>query len=192
MIFDMFRTAVLITMLLAAGCLWRVRSEYKTRETLSLPTATAVWMLYSFHLLLSMYAACFSLWPLAMGPVWLSYTIGMMLLVTGLGMIIAGIIEFGSMQRISGRRIDQLITTGIYRWSRNPQNVGWVVVLVGTALLGRSGVGFLLAALFWLGFLIYLPAEERCLERVFGETYRRYRDCIPRFFGPPDPEFDNS
>lgn len=67
-------------------------------------------------------------------------------------MITAGIVEFRSLQRVSGRRMDQLITTGIFRWSRNPQNVGWALALFGLAIAGRSGAALLLAALFWIMF----------------------------------------
>ena len=66
------------------------------------------------------------------------------------------------------------MTTGIYRWSRNPQNVGWMMFLLGTSILGRSGLALLLAGLFWVGFVEYVPKEERQLAAQFGGQYLDY------------------
>jgi protein-S-isoprenylcysteine O-methyltransferase Ste14 len=66
-----------------------------------------------------------------------------------------------------------LITTGIYAYSRNPQNLGWGVALFGVALIRRSGFALLLALLFLCFFRRYVHAEERYLERMFGDDYRR-------------------
>lgn len=78
----------------------------------------------------------------------------------------------------------RLITGGIYRWSRNPQNVGWTLFLVGMALLRTSGLVLLLAVLFWVSFRMYLPLEEQLLERIFGDAYRTYRSQTHRYLGP--------
>ncbi len=77
------------------------------------------------------------------------------------------------------------MTDGVYRYSRNPQNVGWGLVLLGVSLAGRSGAALLLTAVFFVVFRSYIPVEERHLERTFGEEYRRYRDATPRFLGLP-------
>jgi protein-S-isoprenylcysteine O-methyltransferase Ste14 len=73
----------------------------------------------------------------------------------------------------------------VYRWSRNPQNVGWGVALVGIALCGGSGAALLLTSVFWIAFRAYIPIEESLLERVYGDEWRRYREIAPRFFGRP-------
>ncbi len=75
------------------------------------------------------------------------------------------------------------VASGVYRWSRNPQNVGWAVVYVGAALFGRSGLALVLAGLFWVSFLIYLPLEEEHLGRIFGNEYREYAFRTARFWG---------
>ena len=100
-------------------------------------------------------------------------------------MMIAAMIEFRSMQRVSGQQVDQLITTGIYRWSRHPQNVGWALAMIGIAITGRSGAGLLLAGIFSILFWIYIPIEERYLERVFGDEYRHFQESTARLFGFP-------
>nr|MDO8076596.1 methyltransferase [Candidatus Freyarchaeota archaeon] len=65
--------------------------------------------------------------------------------VAGVGAIImlAGMIEFRSLRRISGVESRGLLTTGVYRWSRNPQYVGWYLILLGVSLIGASALVFL-------------------------------------------------
>ena len=77
-----------------------------------------------------------------------------------------------------------LITGGVYRYSRNPQNVGWLLLLAGTSLLGGSAAALLLTFLFWLVLHLYLvSAEEPHLTRAFGERYQRYQSTTPRYLG---------
>lgn len=77
----------------------------------------------------------------------------------------------------------ELYTGGPYRYSRNPQYVGMVGILTGTALIVN-------ARLLYIGFfpmfvwIWLLPrAEEPWLHERFGETYEDYRESVPRFLG---------
>ncbi len=98
-------------------------------------------------------------------------------------MIVSALVAFHSLKRMSGRKTDSLITSGIYRYSRNPQNVGWLLCLVGIACLGRSGLALFAAAIFWLGFVSYVGAEERYLAQLYGDEYAAYRETTARYFG---------
>lgn len=68
-----------------------------------------------------------------------------------------------------------LVTTGIYRWSRNPFYIG-ILLLVAGVMMGFSldwGVVFL--PLLWLGLdRLVIPVEERRLEGAFGPDFRDY------------------
>jgi protein-S-isoprenylcysteine O-methyltransferase Ste14 len=81
---------------------------------------------------------------------------GIVLLGVGGSLFVARIISFRSYRRISGVDTSILVTTGAYRWSRNPQNVGWALFLVGIALIGRSALALLMAAVFWGTFHAYV------------------------------------
>ncbi len=176
--------AILLLVLVGIYSLQRIRHEYRTRDTFTARTVLAVWVLYGLHAALTVFAAWQSVWGLPIS-VPLSRVFGGPLLLLGLALVIAAIIEFRSFRRMSGMLSNKLVASGVYRWSRNPQNVGWAVVYVGVALLGRSGLAFLLTGLFWVSFLIYLPLEEEHLERIFGQEYREYGSKTARFWGRP-------
>ncbi|MEJ6783790.1 methyltransferase family protein [Aminobacter sp. Piv2-1] len=69
----------------------------------------------------------------------------------------------------------KLVTTGIYGVVRNPSYLGLLVGALGWALVFRSGVGVLIAALNLPPLLARIAAEERLLHRHFGKEYEDYR-----------------
>ena len=108
-----------------------------------------------------------------------------MLMAVGGSIYLSAVVAFRSLKRLSGLDSTRLISVGIYRWSRNPQVVGWTLFLTGLALLSSSGMVLLLTLFFWGSFRIYLPLEEHLLTRLYGEAYRLYRKKTPRYFGAP-------
>ena len=78
-----------------------------------------------------------------------------------------------------------LVTTGPYAVGRNPMYVGWALLHLGTGLV--RGSGWLLAALPVAVAQVHreVHREERTLEEVFGEDFRRYRASVPRYLHWP-------
>ena len=75
-----------------------------------------------------------------------------------------------------------LVAAGLYRYVRNPQYVGVVLVLVGEALLSGRVVLFIYAALMAVGYHLFVRYyEEPTLGQLFGEPYARYREAVPRW-----------
>lgn len=184
MLKSLFWLLVAVDVALGAFCVWRVRAEYPRDAKLSFSTAVAVWSAYLLHLGLLGYAAWSSLWLVPVNrPA--AVIAGVVLVVPGIVILSAAVYSFRSVRRMSGLEEDKLVTGGIYRFSRNPQNVGLALVLLGIAVVGRSGVAMVLAGVFWRMFWLYLPVEEEHLHRVFGRAYERYREVTPRFIGFP-------
>jgi protein-S-isoprenylcysteine O-methyltransferase Ste14 len=78
-----------------------------------------------------------------------------------------------------------LVTTGPYRFSRNPMYVALTTVLVGVGLLvGTLPLLLVPVAFALLIHLLYVPYEEAKLEALFGEPYRDLRRRVPRWLGP--------
>lgn len=76
----------------------------------------------------------------------------------------------------------ELVVAGPYRYVRNPQYVGVVLVILGEALLTGMAVLFGYAALMAVGYHLFVRYyEEPTLGRLFGESYARYRAAVPRW-----------
>jgi len=76
----------------------------------------------------------------------------------------------------------ELVVAGLYRYVRNPQYVGVVLVIVGEALLTERVVLFGYAAVMAVGYHLFVRYyEEPTLGRLFGESYARYRAAVPRW-----------
>ncbi|WP_210307157.1 methyltransferase family protein [Paenochrobactrum gallinarii] len=75
-----------------------------------------------------------------------------------------------------------LVTTGIYRYSRNPMYVGFALFLLAFAVL-LSSPGALLGV---LGFVLYIDRfqilpEEQALNVLFGADFTNYCTQVRRW-----------
>src|SRR5882672_4826546 len=62
-----------------------------------------------------------------------------------------------------------LVTSGYYRWTRNPMYLGLVLTLVGAAVLfGTLGAFLPLPVFMWIIQTQFVAGEERFLEEIFG------------------------
>lgn len=75
-----------------------------------------------------------------------------------------------------------LVTTGIYRWTRNPMYLGMLLVLLGWALfLGHVPAVVLAAAFVPLMNRLQIHPEERALATLFGAGFADYRAKVRRW-----------
>ncbi|CDR88647.1 related to STE14-farnesyl cysteine carboxyl-methyltransferase [Sporisorium scitamineum] len=73
----------------------------------------------------------------------------------------------------------ELVTTGVYAWTRHPSYVGFSYWAVGTQImLGNkvAAVGFV--GTLWLFFSRRIRAEEESLVEFFGQSYVEYRNKV--------------
>ncbi|HZT46457.1 MAG TPA: methyltransferase [Hyphomicrobiaceae bacterium] len=75
-----------------------------------------------------------------------------------------------------------LVTGGIYRWTRNPQNAMLIVVYGCLAVAADGPSTYVLCAAMMAAYALMVLAEEPWLGAVYGEPYRRYCRRVPRFF----------
>ncbi len=76
-----------------------------------------------------------------------------------------------------------LMTTGPFRYSRNPMYLGMLIWLLGLATLLGSLMAFLFPVmLFFLATAFIIPVEEKRLENSYGEEYRAYKQRVRRWF----------
>lgn len=76
----------------------------------------------------------------------------------------------------------RVITSGPFRFSRNPSYTSFVLIYMGIALLRntRWPLAFLPAVLGVMQRGV-IEREERYLERTFGDEYRRYKASVRRW-----------
>ena len=74
------------------------------------------------------------------------------------------------------------VSSGPYRFNRNPQYLGDIILFVGVSIIANSLLLWITHALLILVFAIAPLTEERWLEDQYGQSYREYRRDIPRFW----------
>jgi protein-S-isoprenylcysteine O-methyltransferase Ste14 len=75
-----------------------------------------------------------------------------------------------------------LVTTGIYRFTRNPMYIGMALIYAGLSMIADSVVA-LVCLIPLLAVINYgvIRREERYLEVTFGEPYRAYKRNVRRW-----------
>jgi protein-S-isoprenylcysteine O-methyltransferase Ste14 len=113
-------------------------------------------------------------------PSWLRIA-GLVLAPVGFGVGFAAMrqLSVGASFGLQGR----LLTTGLYRDSRNPQCVGFTAGYLGFALLCNSLLALVTALLLGVELGLSPFAEEPWLRERFGRAYDDYAKRVPRFLG---------
>jgi len=128
-----------------------------------------------------------SLWNLVTHPqnlfvLPLHRTIGLSLFVIGLTLMIVGQAtlwrNYSSFVII--KKDHQLITNGIYRFSRNPIYLGAIIVFVGLPVYAASVYGVLAMFAQIPVFLYRIKMEEKMLAEHFGDAYEAYCNSTKR------------
>lgn len=76
-----------------------------------------------------------------------------------------------------------LVTDGVFRVSRNPMYLGFVLLLAGIVMLLGSITPWIVVAVFALLMeLRFIRVEEAMLEARFGDTWSEYKHRVRRWF----------
>ena len=76
---------------------------------------------------------------------------------------------------------ERIITTGPYRYTRNPMYLGHLIFLAGLAVLFWSPFAVILLVLRAVWFHRRALRDEARLEKIFGEKYAAYRRRAKRW-----------
>ena len=73
----------------------------------------------------------------------------------------------------------KLITTGSFSFSRHPMYLGFILILVGTAVVLGSLSSFIAPVIMFITLQKkFIPFEEKNLERIFRKEYVEYKDRV--------------
>lgn len=113
--------------------------------------------------------------PLNLGP--LGRGVGAGVFWAGLAVLALAVVEFARARTtiIPRQEPSGLITTGIYRLTRNPIYLADALILAGLALRWDAGLALPLVPLFvWFITRRFIAQEERTLRAAFPDTFPAY------------------
>ena len=77
---------------------------------------------------------------------------------------------------------NRMITDGLFQYTRNPIYLGFTIALLGVAIGLGSVSPFCMVLVFFIAAnYLYIPFEERKMERIFGASYLRYKRNVRRW-----------
>lgn len=118
----------------------------------------------------------------------LRLSVSLFFILVGGALGIAGILQFRRAQTtihpMAPAETSRLVTSGVYRISRNPMYLGLLFVLIGWGCYLMNPVSLIVA----FGFVAYMnrfqiKPEEKVLTLKFGLEYQQYKSSVSRWIG---------
>ncbi len=109
--------------------------------------------------------------------------------IVGLALIVIGLtilfVATGTLRRSYSstlviREDHQLITHGVYRFTRHPIYLGAIMVCIGVPVYVSSLYGLLIMSVLIALVLNRIRIEERMLTDEFGDAYRTYKEATSK------------
>jgi protein-S-isoprenylcysteine O-methyltransferase Ste14 len=124
--------------------------------------------------------------PIVLLPTWARIAVASVVALAGGAFSIAGLVAFRraktTVNPMKPASATSLVSSGVYRFTRNPMYVGLLLVLVGWAVF-LSSAWVLFGPLFFLLYIgrFQIAPEERVLAAKFGAEFDRYRGQVRRW-----------
>jgi len=100
-----------------------------------------------------------------------------------IGVVILFVAWFGLGTKPSlGMDKNKLKTGGLYHYSRNPQLLGYGIILIAFVILFFSTLSLLWFLLYIIISYFMVKSEEEFLEQKYGQEYKAYCNSVPRIF----------
>ena len=117
----------------------------------------------------------------------LGYGFWIRILVGGSAILSGGGVALWGMRTLSTRQSfglkGKLVTEGPYRYSRNPQYIGFILMYAGVILVTYSFMALVAGTIMIVNLVILPLSEEPWLTQQHGEAYVEYCRHVPRFIG---------
>ena len=126
----------------------------------------------------------FTNWPaIEVGTI--SFLTGFIVCSVSLLILVLGFITLGPFLRTMGMKSNKLKVSGVYKYSRNPQILGYGFSLAGFGVFWPSW--YIFAGLVSYAFIVHkmILTEEIHLENLYADKYVSYCNKTPRYFRYP-------
>ena len=151
-----------------------------TKLELKIPPVMQVFIFGGLIYLTSIFLPCFN-----HSNHFLFY-LAVILLLAGIGIAIAGVLEFRRQSTTVDPRYpdktSSLVDSGVYRFTRNPMYLGMLLCLFSLTLY----FGSLLSLVWGISFIFYMnqfqiKPEEKMLQEIFGQDFIQYQKRVRRW-----------
>ena len=112
---------------------------------------------------------------------WIRILVGGSAILTGGGVALRGMRTLSTHQSFGLK--GKLVTEGPYRYSRNPQYLGFILMYSGVILATYSFMALVAGSIMIVNFVILPLSEEPWLVQQYGKVYVEYCRHVPRFVG---------
>jgi protein-S-isoprenylcysteine O-methyltransferase Ste14 len=104
----------------------------------------------------------------------------------GLAIVLTGVLTFRraktTVNPLTPEATTTIVTSGIYRFTRNPMYLGFLLVLAGWAIYLSNLLAFALLLLFvWYMNRFQILPEERALAAKFSHAFTAYKCSVRRW-----------
>jgi protein-S-isoprenylcysteine O-methyltransferase Ste14 len=111
---------------------------------------------------------------------------GIGLIIVGGTVALAGVVEFRrrrtTVNPMTPGAASTIVSSGVYRWSRNPMYLGFLCALAGLAVYLSNAASFVMIAAYVAYMNRYqIEPEERALLARFGPEYASYMAKVRRW-----------
>ena len=113
-------------------------------------------------------------------------TFALIFYIVGSAIVLAGVLTFRRMKTtvnpLTPEATTTMVTSGIYRFTRNPMYLGFLLILVGWAIDLSDLLTFACLPLFvWYMNRFQILPEERALGTKFSEAFILYKRSVRRW-----------
>ena len=112
--------------------------------------------------------------------------ISTLILIIGLIVIISPVLNFIKLKTtvnpVKFENVNRLVTTGVYKYSRNPMYLGMIMIIISTTVYYLNFLSVFSPLIFYIWINKFqISREEIFLEDKFGDDYLKYKSKTRRW-----------
>ena len=112
--------------------------------------------------------------------------VSVIILIIGLIVIVSPVVDFikskTTINPVKFKNVNRLVTTGIYRYSRNPMYLGMILIIISTTVYYLNFLSVFSPLIFYIWINKFqINREEIFLEDKFGREYLEYKSKTRRW-----------